>query len=367
MLRLRRIIGWLVLSFPTAGLIVGCGLLASSDLGASSTTVGSSAQPSTSDCRMIKHDVGETEVCGHPQKVAVLNAYILDLLLSLNVQPAGYANTLSPHRGEVFDLPTQQIPYLGDRLTTQPVNLGSSGEPSLEKLAALKPDLIVGEVSRIDNYDLLSQIAPTLLWRNRTAKDKWRESLRAIAEALERDEKVEAVIQQYEARIADARAELADVVAAHPKLLLLGASRLEESIGVINADRHLGELLGEVGFQLISNPSANITPNSQISIEALPELNDADIIIILGYNFSVSDRTLENLDPSADKSMVDLLEMHQLQAIKQDWEASAIAQSLTASQENRVYFATAYKWFGLNGPIGAELILEQLRQFLLPN
>ncbi|MEM6840215.1 MAG: hypothetical protein AAGF66_13175 [Cyanobacteria bacterium P01_H01_bin.119] len=42
-----------------------------------------------------------------------------------------------------------------------------------------------------------------------------------------------------------------------------------------------------------------------------------------------------------------------------------MAQSLTASQENRVYFTTFYKWNGLNGPIGAELILEQLRGFFL--
>lgn len=37
-------------------------------------------------------------------------------------------------------------------------------------------------------------------------------------------------------------------------------------------------------------------------------------------------------------------------------------KSLTASQENRVYFATFYRWGGFIGPIGAELILEQLRQ-----
>ena len=63
--------------------------------------------------------------------------------------------------------------------------------------------------------------------------------------------------------------------------------------------------------------------------------------------------------------MGDLLETYQVQTIKQDWEGSAIAQSLTASQENHVYFATFYKWNVLNGPIGAELILEQIRQFFL--
>ena len=354
-----------MLSFLTAGLIIGCSLSASNDSGESSAG-GSLPLSSFSDCRVIKHDAGETEVCGQPQKVAALSVHALDLLLSLGMQPAGYAPPLNTYRGEVFDNPAQQIPYLGDRTTTQPINLGGSGEPSLEKLAALKPDLIVGGAGRNANsYDLLSQIAPTLLWRNRTANGQWRNNLRTIAAALGREEEAEAVIQQYDALIADVRADLADVVAAHPTMLLLGANRLDEGIYAISADSYLGELLGGLGFQLIPEASPDDTPNAPISIETLPLLDDADTIIILGYDLNVSNQALENLSQAAYKSLSDWLETHQVQTIKQDWEANAIAQSLTASQENRVYFATYYKWNGLNGPIGAELILGQLRQFLL--
>ena len=194
-------------------------------------------------------------------------------------------------------------------------------------------------------------------------KGQWRESLRTMAAALGRDEKAEEVIQQYEVRIADARVDLANVAAAHPKLLLLAANHLEEGAFVFSADSYLGELLSGVGFQLIAHPSANINPNAPISIEALPKLDDADTIIILGWDFDKLYQVSETPEQSADKS-IEWIETHQVQAIKQDWEANAIAQSLTASQENRVYFATYYKWNGLNGPIGAELILEQLRQFL---
>ena len=363
MLTWKRIADWLVLSVLTAGLIIGCGLAISNN-SEESPAVDASSQSLTSDCRVIEHDLGETKVCGQPQKVVTLSLHALDLLLSLDMQPAGCTLTLNVYRGEVFDNPTRQIPYLGDRLTTQPINLGDDHNPSLEKLVALKPDLIVGEASRnADEYDLLSQIAPTILWRNRTAKGQWRESLRDIAAALGQDQKAEVAIQQYEARIADVRTDLADEVAAYPKLLLLGANRLDEGVLAISPDSYLGELLGGVGFQLIPQPSPNIKPGFPISIEALPELDDADIIIILGWDFDVSDGTLENPAPSSDESMSNRIEMHQMKTIKQDWEANAIAQSLTASQENRVYFATFYKWNGLNGPIGAELILEQLLQF----
>ncbi|MEM6520128.1 MAG: iron-siderophore ABC transporter substrate-binding protein [Cyanobacteria bacterium P01_C01_bin.70] len=361
MLTLRRMMGRLVLSFLIAGLIIGCGLSESNE-SAESLTVDTSPQLPNPDCRVLEHDLGETEICGQPQHVAVLGVHSLDLLLSLDVQPVGYAAS-NVHREEVFDNPAQQIPYLGHLVTTQPTNLGRGVEPSLEKLTALKPDLIVGEASRLDNYDLLTQIAPTLQWQNRMAKGQWQESLRTIAMALGQSKKAEEVIQQYEARIADARADLADVVAANPKLLLLGANRLDEGAFVVSADSYLGELLGGVGFQLIAQPTVNT--NAPISIEALPELNDADTIIILGYDLNASHEQLENSDSSTDISMEDWLETNQVKNIQQDWEASAIAQSLTASQANRVYFATFYKWNGLNGPAGAELILTELRQFFL--
>ncbi|NEQ83442.1 MAG: iron-siderophore ABC transporter substrate-binding protein [Moorea sp. SIO2I5] len=361
MLILKRFAGWLVLSLLTAGLIVGCGLWTSNNSG-ENQGVDSSTHSPTSECRVIKHDLGETQICGQPQKVVALSAYNLDLLLSLNMQPAGYAAPLNVHRGKVFDNPAQQIPYLGTRMTNQPVNLGKSGEPSLEKLAALKPDLILAAGGSANSYDLLSQIAPTLLWKSRGLKGQWQKNLGTIAAALGRKEKAEEVIQQYEARINDARAEFADVVAAHPLLLLLGAMRLDEGIGIIGADSYLDELLSGVGFQLISQPPANINLNGPISVEALPMLNHADTIIILGYNLDTSDG-LENPEQFADKSVSDQVEKHQVQTIQQDWEENAIAQSLTASKEDRVYFATFYKWMGLNGPIGAELVLKQLRQF----
>ena len=355
-------IGWLVLSVLTAGLIIGCGLSESPESDPSPTVDASPQLPDT-DCRVLEHDLGKTEVCGQPQNVAVIGVHSLDLLLSLGVQPTGYAAS-SPHGGEIFDQPVQQIPYLGHLVTTQPVNLGRGGEPSLEKLAALKPDLIVGEASRSDNYDLLTQIAPTLQWQNRMAKGQWQESLQTIAAAIGQDEKAAAVIQQYETRIAEARADLADVVAAYPKLLLLGANRLDEGAFVISADSYLGELLNKVGFQLVSQPNAT-GGTAPISIEALPELNDADTIIILGYDFDAINEQLENSNLSDEASIDERLETQQVKAIKQDWEANAIAQSLTASQANRVYFATFYKWNALNGPAGAELILAELRQFFL--
>ncbi|MEO0395475.1 MAG: hypothetical protein AAF243_05735 [Cyanobacteria bacterium P01_A01_bin.137] len=61
----------------------------------------------------------------------------------------------------------------------------------------------------------------------------------------------------------------------------------------------------------------------------------------------------------------EITEQHQIKSIRKSWQGNAIAQSLSASKAEQVYFATYYKWNGFNGPTGTELVLEQLRQFLL--
>ena len=221
--RIKRLPLWIVLSAITAVLVVGCGFFTGNH--SNDAPVLGSTDQSASNCRVVEHDVGKIQICGQPQKVAALSTYTLNLLLSLNQQPAGYATPLSLHPGEVFDDPVKQLPYVGDQITGQPMNLGKSGEPSLEKLVALEPDLIVTE--RAQDYELLSQIAPTLLCQNRGLKGQWQESLRSLAIALGNGDPAETVIQQHEANLAKARADLADSVAAHPRLLLLVAHRLE--------------------------------------------------------------------------------------------------------------------------------------------
>ncbi|NEQ29430.1 MAG: hypothetical protein F6K04_00200 [Leptolyngbya sp. SIO4C5] len=92
-----------------------------------------------------------------------------------------------------------------------------------------------------------------------------------------------------------------------------------------------------------------------ISIETLPQMNEADSVIMLGSNF----------DPPKHITGDDQFETAQLADIKASWEESAIAQSLDASQAGRVYFIPAYLCLGLPGAIGTELYLEELQEKLL--
>ena len=124
----------------------------------------STALPDLVDCRTIQHEMGATEICGQPQRIIVLGPYILEPLLALNVQPVGYADHIAFHPGDYTD-PSQQIPYLGDRITQPLANVGLASAPSIETILKIQPDLILGiEGMSSSHYETLSNIAPTLLF-----------------------------------------------------------------------------------------------------------------------------------------------------------------------------------------------------------
>ena len=144
----------------------------------------------------------------------------LDVMLALDIQPAAYAEAAYTDRKildlDRFDHPSQQIPHLGDRITTQPINLGHRNTPSLETLVALKPDLIIGETWQ--ENELLSKIAPMLLINNQYGKENWSRRLQIVAQAFGKEEQATQIIARYEAQLAQTRKQLAPVIDACPRV-----------------------------------------------------------------------------------------------------------------------------------------------------
>ncbi|MEM8832863.1 MAG: iron-siderophore ABC transporter substrate-binding protein [Cyanobacteria bacterium P01_G01_bin.19] len=303
------------------------------------------------DCRTIEHEAGETEVCGQPQRIVVLGPYVLEPLLALGVQPVAYGDHVAFHQGD-YDRPDGQIPYLGEMIIQPLANVGLAYEPSIEAIVKVKPDLIIGIEANAKQYDILSQIAPTIL----LDYDAPETNLKAIAQSVNRSVQAEQVLKETQQQIAAFRQAFAHLVATHSKLLLLFTSSNLQEINLGNSDGLCSSLVKDLGFQLVSLPELkNPEPNSpnRISIETLPRLNDADLVIV----FSVSNGEFKNMNN---------FNQHQLAKIKQVWADNAIAQSLDASKAGRVYFIPTYLCAGLPGAIGTEIYLEELEQQLLP-
>jgi iron complex transport system substrate-binding protein len=342
-----KLIGWFFLKIVIAVGISAC-----------HKGIDSSHKPSipsklsqSTDCRTIPHAMGATTLCGQPQRTIVLGPNALEPLLDLSIQPVGFADHITYHE-EDYTNPKQQITYLGQYIAQPLVNLGVAYMPSIERILEMQPDLIVGtEGNNASQYQLLSQVAPTIML-------KWEDAevnLRTIAQVFNRSKQAEERLLSKARNIETVRKEFSETVAKSPRLLLLSLTSLEQiSLGTHGHGR-CSSLLKDLGFQLVDLPEYKMSQpdvNIPISLESLPKLNHADHIILLGSDFDL---------PNGDTSF----ENHQLTHVKRAWGENAITQKLTASKNGRVYFIPAYLCLGLPGSIGTKLYLEELRRQIL--
>jgi len=88
------------------------------------------------------------------------------------------------------------------------VDLGNPKEPSLERIAALAPDLIIGSSeAHAQIYEKAARIAPTLLFSHMD----WKSYFRLLAATVGREEAADAALAAYERRAASIRARMKDV------------------------------------------------------------------------------------------------------------------------------------------------------------
>jgi iron complex transport system substrate-binding protein len=284
------------------------------------------SSPTAADCRVILHDGGETELCGQPENVVALSPPLLDILLSLGVQPAGYAE-VDLLNSQVFDDPSQQIPYLGDRITTQPVNLGDRHSPSIETLLQLKPDLVLGETFYVqNNYRTLSRIAPTAFF-DTGADAGWQPALTAIAQGLNREAQAQQVITAHNQQVEAVKNQLAPLISGQ-SIIVLGWQGIVNQSFVFAGD-FTTELLEDLGFQVILGPP----DRPSTSMEAIAQI-DADHILVMPSG----ENTIENA--------------------QQQWQNNPILQALPAVQAGQLYFMD-YQLTRIRGPIAAEIFLNE--------
>ncbi|WEH33138.1 iron-siderophore ABC transporter substrate-binding protein [Streptomyces sp. AM 4-1-1] len=139
--------------------------------------------------RTLTHALGKTEIKAAPKRVVVLDVGEFDNVVSLGVQPVGYA----PSEGD------EGIPSYLKKDAGTPKSVGTINNLNLEAIAALKPDLILGSRLRAaDKYPQLSKIAPTVF--SIRPGFTWKENYLLNAAALDRTAEAKAELDAYRAK-----------------------------------------------------------------------------------------------------------------------------------------------------------------------
>lgn len=295
----------LVLALACSTVLAACG--GSSDAGSgggsapsgSSSSAGDGGTSSDGSTVAIEHTYGTTDVPADPERIVSLDTQWTDVLLALDHAPIGYIPDPSapdgyPWRGDLLDDATaieavDQLPY--------------------EKIAALKPDLIVVSYFAQDegDYEKLSAIAPTIATLSEAQVDTWQDITAAAGKVLGDEEAARALIEEVDGGVADLAEELPGLEGTTYSLVNYvagdqfyvvsdpedGAAVLFDQLGMAIAPRILEEAGGEPGRVELSLENAS--------------LFDADLILLLANGSDPGDIAgWEELSAVQDDAVADL-------------------------------------------------------------
>lgn len=269
----------------TAALVLAAGCSSGADTDTSSTP-SNGAFPVT-----IDHTFGSTEVASEPRRIVTMGWNASDILGALDITPVGQPlyeygaddNGVMPWAQQFYDADATT-------LYADP----AAGEPSIEEIATLEPDLVLAPYEGFDQsyYDTLSSVAPVVAYPGGAWQTTWQDQTTIIGEAVGKQQQAQELIDGMGER-------LADEAEANPEFA-------GKTVAVVNVDTDGGQtnvylpsdprvqVLTEMGFVnapgVVALDEADGTDSfyATISQENVQSI-DADVIIAFtpdGFEFS---------------------------------------------------------------------------------
>lgn len=245
----RRLAAVLSAAALGVGLLAGCGSDSDdpADRAGGEAPAAAGAFPVT-----VEHAFGTTKIEKAPERVVSVGYTDDQTILAFGIKPVGMVDQYPNPAGQSPDINTQW-PWVKDKWgDSKPEVVMKNGDtgPNYEKIAALRPDLIVAVYSEIDRaaYDKLSRIAPTV---GRTKGEKepfsapWQDNALHIAKALGKAE-------EGEKMVADIQGKLDAAKQAHPEFAEQTAvvlSWYKDSVAPFTSTDVRGRLVTGIGFK----------------------------------------------------------------------------------------------------------------------
>ncbi|MBW4514803.1 MAG: iron-siderophore ABC transporter substrate-binding protein [Timaviella obliquedivisa GSE-PSE-MK23-08B] len=266
--------------------------------------------------------MGETCVPVSPQRIVVLTA--LDSVLVLGVKPIGAA--------------TYEMNQFRSFLTEQTEgieNIGVIGQPSLEKIVRLQPDLIMGTYP-IEIYAQLSKIAPTVIFFDGDkAYSKWQNAFKAYADVLGKTQEADRILNEYQQRVGEFRARMGEQISKTQVSLV---NFFATDVRIYFKQCIGGQVIEEAGFLRSPFQDKDEWSVENLSLEAIPQMAGDVIFLLLGGH---------------EPSKLDQFIKHPL------WS------QLEAVQTSKVYEVSSEIWISGSTPVDANLILDDLFKHLI--
>ncbi|WBB52018.1 iron-siderophore ABC transporter substrate-binding protein [Verrucosispora sp. WMMD573] len=251
----------------TAVLLAACGTT-------ENTTEPAATSPAASGPVTVTDSRGkEVKLDAPATKVVGLEWGEVEMLVSLGVMPVGVAD------------PKGYATWVSAaKLDAGVKDVGTRGEPSIDSIVALQPDLVVMEDDRGANViTQLEKYVPVIVTKGSDASDnlgRMRTDLNMIATAVGKTVEAEKLLADFDAAIADGKKKIADAGAAGKPFAIADGWKEGSTVSI----RMFGEgaLVSQIGIQLgLTNAWTGETDPAwglgQTDVEGLTALKSPDL------------------------------------------------------------------------------------------
>ncbi|ARJ05670.1 periplasmic binding protein [Cnuibacter physcomitrellae] len=272
MFRRHRVATLAAIAATAALALAGCSSSSGSDSSTAPASDSSGSFPVT-----VQSALGDVTIESAPERIVTLGWGSNDALLSMGIAPVGMAKqSYGGDENGVLPWTQEAIDSLG---AAEPTMITESDEPAYEEIQALKPDLILAVYSGLtqDQYDLLSQIAPTVAYPDAPWSTPWRDVVTTVGKAVGQEQKAADVLSSIDD-------EITTVASENPqfegKSVAAAADFAGTFYGYSPSDPRVG-FLNDLGFtnpQSVTDASTDGSFFFQLSNEKLDSLT-SDVLV----------------------------------------------------------------------------------------
>ncbi|HEY9691158.1 MAG TPA: iron-siderophore ABC transporter substrate-binding protein [Oculatellaceae cyanobacterium] len=288
-------------------------------------------EATSSECRTVKHELGKSCIPINPQRIIVMDQESLEILVALGLQPI--ASTVANQVGTKQELLQDKMGAIA--------NLGKDGQPNLEKIVELNPDLIVGLFISPQNYSILSKIAPTVSIEY--SQTGWKKTLQQTAEIVNKVQEAKKLLDAYQQKVAN----LKSIFAQRTGKLKICIMRFYTTLAFT---------------QFLNHNSFAVNVMEELELLSIPEIQRQQIQVPnsdYGYiNTSLeqvdlleADKMFLAIDPGAESSL-------------EVYANSPLWQTLNVVKKNQVYKVDSGYWI-FGNILSANAILDDLYKYLI--
>jgi iron complex transport system substrate-binding protein len=274
------------------------------------------------ETRVVEHAMGKTEIEGTPQRVVTLYQGANDAANALEIPLVGIVESW-------VEKPVYK--YLRDDLNDVK-QVGLETQPNLEEISKLNPDLIIASKMRHEDiYNLLSQIAPTVM---EETVFRYRETVKLLGKAAARKEKAAEVLNEWDQRVADFRGKI-EAKMGNKWPIEAAVLNFRADHARIYYSGYAGRILNELGFERPEAHKEDTWGVKLTSKESIPEMNAEAFFI-----FMSDDQAVENT--------------------YNEWTEHPLWENLDAVQNDQVFRVDQVAWNMAGGIESAHIMLDQL-------